>query len=267
MSKVLRDESSDSLSGPDVVAVICVNEPHPQQATSPVPTNAHSVKSFPVASPPAADSLSAIPVLHDGLVYAIVKRTIDVLGALCGLILASPLMLLCAILIKLEDGGPILFRQERVGRGGKRFRIVKFRSMVVNAEEMKSELKDLNEHDDERTFKILHDPRITPVGRFMRRMSLDEMPQVWNVLCGEMTLVGPRPALPSEVALYEPAHMTRLAVKPGMTCIWQVSGRSKLGFLKQMELDLEYIERRGIWLDLYLIFRTLPAVLFGEGAA
>jgi exopolysaccharide biosynthesis polyprenyl glycosylphosphotransferase len=209
----------------------------------------------------------AIPTIPAAPVYEVIKRAIDVCAALVGIVLASPLLLLCAILIKLQDGGPVLFRQERVGRSGQRFLIVKFRSMVVNAEAMKSELMDLNEHDDDRTFKILHDPRITRVGRFMRRMSLDELPQLWNILWGEMSLVGPRPALPSEVALYEPQHMTRLAVKPGLTCIWQVSGRSNLGFPKQMELDLQYIKRRSVWLDLMLIARTAPAVLFGEGAA
>jgi lipopolysaccharide/colanic/teichoic acid biosynthesis glycosyltransferase len=218
-------------------------------------------------APSVASQPLPIPAIQQAPAYETIKRLIDVCGALLGFVVASPLLLLCAVLIKRQDGGPVLFHQERVGRGGKRFKIVKFRSMVVNAEAMKSELMDLNEHDDNRTFKILHDPRITRVGRFMRRMSLDELPQLWNVLTGEMSLVGPRPALPSEVALYEPLHMARLAVKPGLTCIWQVSGRSKLGFPMQMELDLQYIKQRGVWLDLTLIARTFPAVLFGEGAA
>jgi exopolysaccharide biosynthesis polyprenyl glycosylphosphotransferase len=208
-----------------------------------------------------------IPSVEESWGYARVKRLLDVVGALAGLIFNSPLMLLCVILIKLQDGGPVLFRQIRVGLNGQRFEIYKFRSMVVNAEAIRSGLEDLNEHDDKRTFKILNDPRITRVGRFMRRLSLDELPQLFNVLRGEMSLVGPRPALPSEVAMYEASHMVRLAVKPGLTCIWQVSGRSNLGFPQQMKLDLEYIQRRSIWLDLVLIAKTMPVVIRGDGAA
>jgi lipopolysaccharide/colanic/teichoic acid biosynthesis glycosyltransferase len=208
-----------------------------------------------------------IPLFDESFGYRLVKRLLDIVGASIGLLLLGPLMGLCAILIKFQDGGPILFRQVRVGKRGERFEIVKFRSMVVNAEELQSDLKDLNEHDDHRTFKILNDPRITRVGRFMRRMSLDELPQLWNVLCGEMTLVGPRPALPKEVEMYDAEHMVRLAVKPGLTCIWQVSGRSNLGFQRQIELDLDYIRQRNIWLDVRLIVRTVPAVVIGNGAA
>jgi lipopolysaccharide/colanic/teichoic acid biosynthesis glycosyltransferase len=209
----------------------------------------------------------AIPSVGESWGYVRIKRLLDVVGAICGLILNSPLMLLCVVLIKLQDGGPVLFRQVRVGLNGQRFEIYKFRSMVVNAEAIRSGLEDLNEHDDKRTFKILHDPRITRVGRFMRRLSLDELPQLFNVLRGEMSLVGPRPALPSEVAMYETEHMVRLAVKPGLTCIWQVSGRSNLGFPQQMKLDLDYIQQRNIWLDLVLIAKTMPAVILGDGAA
>jgi lipopolysaccharide/colanic/teichoic acid biosynthesis glycosyltransferase len=209
----------------------------------------------------------AIPVMDESISYRLFKRLLDIVGTTVGLLLLGPLMGLCAILIKFQDGGPVLFRQVRVGKGGKPFEIVKFRSMVVNAEAMQSELADLNEHDDNRTFKILNDPRITRVGRFMRRMSLDELPQLWNVLRGDMTLVGPRPALPKEVEMYDPEHFIRLAVKPGLTCIWQVSGRSNLGFQRQIELDLDYIHHRNIWLDVRLIVRTVPAVILGDGAA
>jgi lipopolysaccharide/colanic/teichoic acid biosynthesis glycosyltransferase len=188
-------------------------------------------------------------------------------GAIVGLLVFSPVMLVAAILIKASDGGPILFRQNRVGRNGRMFAIVKFRSMLVNADAMKEELLEQNQHNDNRTFKILNDPRITAVGRVLRRLSVDELPQFWNVLRGEMSLVGPRPALPSEVALYEKRDFARLRVKPGITCIWQVSGRSNLDFQEQLKLDLEYIERQSILLDLKLLFWTLPVVVRGDGAA
>jgi len=217
---------------------------------------------------PTADYLShAIPNLPTSVFYACSKRVIDVFGALVGLLLFSPVMLLCAIWIKLHDGGPIFFWQPRIGERGETFQIVKFRSMVVNAEAMKAALAELNAHDDDRTFKIFNDPRVTRVGRFMRRLSLDELPQFWNVLCGHMSLVGPRPALASEVAKYERSDLIRLAVKPGLTCIWQVSGRSRLDFCQQVALDLEYISRRSVMLDAKLILLTLPAVFLGDGAA
>jgi lipopolysaccharide/colanic/teichoic acid biosynthesis glycosyltransferase len=208
-----------------------------------------------------------IPAVHDSFIYRMTKRMIDVCGALIGLGLSTPLFLLCAWLIKRQDGGPILFFQTRVGIDGRLFKIMKFRSMVVDADQMKSELMDLNQHVDNRTFKILNDPRVTPVGRWMRRLSLDELPQFWNVLRGEMSLVGPRPALPSEVDLYDADDLMRLAVKPGLTCVWQVSGRSNLDFRQQMEMDLNYIRDRGFWTDCMLIAKTLPAIVKGDGAA
>ena len=229
--------------------------------------NAQSTVPFAVGTNVSGAETLYVPRISSKPVYESIKRLMDILGAIGGLVFFSPLLLLCARLVKLQDGGPVLFRQARVGKNGQQFRILKFRSMVTDAERMQSDLKDLNEHDDDRTFKILNDPRITPVGRLMRRMSLDELPQLWNVLCGEMALVGPRPALPKEVALYGQRDMLRLVVKPGLTCIWQVSGRSNLGFERQMELDLEYIRRRSVWLDAQLIAQTVPAVIYGEGAA
>ncbi len=139
--------------------------------------------------------------------------------------------------------------------------------MVTDADDLKFSLLEQNRHEDNRTFKILNDPRITPIGRVLRRLSLDELPQFWNVLRGEMSLVGPRPPVPTEVELYQPRDLMRLSVKPGITCIWQVSGRSNLDFRHQVELDLEYVQRRGILLDLGLLARTLPAVFRGDGAA
>ena len=208
-----------------------------------------------------------VPEVPTRAAYRVVKRVIDLTGAIVGLVLSLPLMAVCAVLVKLHDGGPILYRQTRVGERGREFRIWKFRTMVPNADTMKVNLLDQNRHEDNRTFKILSDPRITPVGRLLRRLSLDELPQFWNVLWGEMSLVGPRPPVPSEVALYQRRDLTRLAVKPGITCIWQVSGRSNLDFSRQVELDIEYIERRSVWLDLKLLALTLPAVFRGDGAA
>jgi lipopolysaccharide/colanic/teichoic acid biosynthesis glycosyltransferase len=209
----------------------------------------------------------SIPVVETSWFYASIKRTVDILGASFGLLVFSPLMLLCAVAIKLQDGGPVFFWQTRIGERGERFQIVKFRSMVMNADQLKSQLKERNQHADDRTFKIFNDPRITTVGRLMRRMSLDEVPQFWNVLCGQMSLVGPRPALADEVVMYEPEHLIRLAVKPGLTCIWQVSGRSNLDFQQQMALDRQYIDQRSVLLDCSLLVKTLPAVLRGDGAA
>ncbi len=207
-----------------------------------------------------------VPAVETSVGYRLVKRSVDILGALVGLTLFGPVMALCALLIRLQDGGSVFFSQVRVGENGEPFRILKFRSMVLNADAMKALLMDQNTHGDARTFKLLNDPRITPVGRWMRRLSLDELPQFWNVLRGDMSLVGPRPALPSEVELYDRTDYIRLAVKPGLTCIWQVSGRSRLDFRQQIQLDLQYIRTRSIWTDLSLIFRTVPAVFRGDGA-
>jgi lipopolysaccharide/colanic/teichoic acid biosynthesis glycosyltransferase len=198
---------------------------------------------------------------------AFTKRAIDIGGAVVGLIVFSPVMLIAAILIKLSDGGPVFFRQTRVGRNGCLFSILKFRSMVVNADSLQAELMQQNQHRDNRTFKILNDPRMTRVGRALRRLSVDELPQFWNVIQGHMSLVGPRPALPSEVVLYERRDFARLSVKPGITCIWQVSGRSNLNFQDQLRLDLEYIQRQSLWLDIKLLLMTLPVVARGDGAA
>ncbi|MCA9198448.1 MAG: sugar transferase [Planctomycetales bacterium] len=208
----------------------------------------------------------ARPTIDNGF-YRVSKRVLDIFGALTGLVLLSPIMLLAALAVKFTDGGTIFFCQQRVGRNGKPFKMYKFRSMVPNADSMKASMIDRNEHGDNRTFKILNDPRITRVGRTMRRLSIDELPQLLNVLRGDMSLVGPRPSITSEVELYEPADYQRLSVKPGITCIWQVSGRSNLEFGDQLRLDLEYIESRAFLLDLKLIVLTFPAVFRGEGAA
>ena len=195
------------------------------------------------------------------------KRSLDLLGAAALVVLASPVLGLAALAIKLEDGGPILFRQVRIGKHGRPFVIYKFRSMVPNAEALKAQLLARNEMRDGILFKIRHDPRITRVGRILRKLSLDELPQLFNVLRGDMSLVGPRPPVPSEVALYDAAHRRRLGATPGITCLWQVSGRNNIDFHGQVRLDVQYIERQSLGLDLSILLRTIPAVLSGKGAS
>lgn len=195
------------------------------------------------------------------------KRAMDIVVAAVALVLLSPLFLLLAALIRLQDGGPALFWQTRVGLWGQPFRFPKFRSMVANAEQLKLKLAGVNQHGSEGiTFKMKRDPRVTFIGAFIRKLSLDELPQLWCVLCGDMSLVGPRPPVPSEVARYTVSDRRRLEVKPGLTCIWQVSGRSELSFEQQVRLDAQYIDSHSIWLDLYLLVKTVPAILTGRGA-
>lgn len=201
----------------------------------------------------------------DSWTYRFGKRALDLGVATAGLLLLLPLLPLLAALIRLDSRGPIFFVQKRVGRGGRLFSCFKFRSMVNNAEGMKTALADLNEATGP-AFKIRDDPRITEIGAFLRRSSLDEMPQLFNVLLGQMSVVGPRPQIPAEVELYEPWHRQRLAVKPGITCLWQISGRSHIGFDEWMRLDVEYIRRRSMKLDLWILFQTLPAVMARKGA-
>ena len=207
-------------------------------------------------------SFSSTPRDVDALV---VKRVLDVVGSAAMLFVMSPILTLVALLIKLEDGGPILFSQERSGLYGRTFRMLKFRSMVPDAEARKADLQHLNEMSGP-VFKMQNDPRVTRVGRWIRKASLDEFPQFWNVLRGEMSLVGPRPPIPREVERYERWQMRRLSMKPGITCIWQVSGRNDVDFDTWMRLDLEYIDKWSLFLDLELLLRTVPVVVFGRGA-
>ena len=198
--------------------------------------------------------------------YLFFKRTIDILGSTFGLIILSPLFLIVAIAIKIEDSkGSVLFSQKRVGQYGKEFNMYKFRSMVSNAEELKAKLMAQNEMSGP-MFKMKHDPRITKVGRFIRKTSIDELPQLINILKGEMSLVGPRPSLPKEVAKFEPWMLERLEVKPGLTCYWQVMGRNDIDFEDWMKLDIKYVHDRNLWLDIKLIFKTF-FVLFGDESA
>ncbi|PWX16667.1 multidrug MFS transporter, partial [Clostridium perfringens] len=188
-------------------------------------------------------------------VYISVKRITDIIVSLLGLIILSPLLILVAILIKIDSKGPIFFSQERVGINGKKFSMYKFRSMVVNAEEIKEKLKAQNEMSGP-MFKMKNDPRITRIGKFIRKTSIDELPQLVNVLKGEMSLVGPRPSLPKEVVQFEPWMMERLTVKPGLTCYWQVMGRNSIGFEDWMKLDVKYVRERSLIIDFKLIFKT-----------
>lgn len=199
--------------------------------------------------------------------FLIIKRLIDVILSLVAMIIASPIMLVVAVMIKIEDyRSPVIFAQERVGVNGVTFKMYKFRSMYTDAEERLKELQHLNEQTGP-VFKIKNDPRITKVGRFIRKTSLDELPQFLNVLKGDMSIVGPRPALPREVAQYNEYQMQRLLVKPGITCIWQVSGRNHINFEQWVDMDIEYIKSRNLILDLKLILLTIPALLGDKNAS
>ena len=193
------------------------------------------------------------------------KRAIDLSVALLAVVALSPVLLALALAVLATSRGPVLFKQVRVGRAGRPIMVYKFRSMAKDAEDRLTSLLDLNESSGP-LFKISDDPRVTPVGRWMRRLSLDELPQLFNVIGGSMSLVGPRPALPLEVAQYDSDELRRLWTKPGMTGLWQVSGRSDLDWSDGIRLDLQYVESQTIWADLAILVRTAPAVLRGRGA-
>ncbi|OPA80645.1 multidrug MFS transporter [Paenibacillus selenitireducens] len=208
----------------------------------------------------------AIIKMDKRYMYAVTKRCMDFLGALIGLILLSPIFVVVGIAIKLDgSNGPVFYRQVRVGKNGSQFHMYKFRSMINNADQMLDELKALNEVSGA-MFKIKNDPRVTRIGRFIRKTSIDELPQFINVLLGEMSLVGPRPPLPNEVDEYRPYDRQRLLVTPGCTGIWQVSGRNEVGFEEMVELDLKYIRERSIAMDLKLIVKTVDVMVNSKGA-
>ena len=196
----------------------------------------------------------------------LLKNVMDKIGAMAGLLIASPVILASIIAIKLDSKGPIFFKQVRSGLNGRRFELYKFRTMCSDAEEKKDNLADLNEMSGP-VFKIKDDPRVTRVGRLLRKYSIDELPQFFNILQGDMSLVGPRPPLPKEVEQYEPWQHRKLSVKPGVTCIWQVNGRNAIDFDDWMRLDLQYIDNWSLWLDTKLILKTIPAVMKGQGAS
>ena len=198
--------------------------------------------------------------------YEVTKRIIDIVGSFTGLILLSPLILIVSMLIKLESKGEVIFKQKRVGLNGKEFYMYKFRSMVINAEELKEQLESQNEMSGP-MFKIKDDPRITKVGKFIRKTSIDELPQLINVIKGDMSLVGPRPSLPKEVEKFEQWMMERLEVKPGLTCIWQISGRNNIDFEDWMKLDIKYVRERSFKLDMKLILKTVLVLLGDKNAS
>ena len=194
------------------------------------------------------------------------KRFMDIILSVFAVILGSPVFLITALLVKITSPGPIIFSQVRVGKFGRHFKFYKFRSMYIDAEARKAELMKHNESGDGVIFKMKRDPRITPIGRFIRKFSIDELPQLFNVILGDMSLVGPRPPLPSEVRTYTLEERKRLNITPGITCLWQVSGRSELPFSKQIALDKEYIASKSAWKDFLILLKTIPAILTGKGA-
>jgi exopolysaccharide biosynthesis polyprenyl glycosylphosphotransferase len=206
-------------------------------------------------------TLSAVPQNYIGMK---IKEMFDFFFSVAALVVFTPLIFLIAVLIKLEDGGPILFKQERIGLNGRRFTCYKFRSMVINAEQLIGKLEALNESDGP-TFKIENDPRITRIGRIIRKTSMDELPQFYNVIKGEMSVVGPRPPLLKEVRQYERSQLRRLSMKPGITCQWQVWGRNQVTFKEWMMMDLDYIDRWSLWLDFKIIFATVGVVFKASG--
>ncbi|MGG0449215.1 sugar transferase [Priestia megaterium] len=224
-----------------------------------------------VVAKDASDKLSAPQIVADIPVsqrssYLFLKRTFDIMGALLGIIFLSLVFFIVAVLIKLEDPkGPIFFSQKRIGKNGQEFHMYKFRSMVTDAEERLQELLKHNETTGA-MFKMKNDPRVTKIGRFIRKTSIDELPQLWNVLKGDMTLVGPRPPLQREVAEYTGYQLQRLLVTPGCTGLWQVSGRSNIGFEEMVELDLSYIQSRTFFMDIKIIFKTVTMVFGSKGA-
>jgi exopolysaccharide biosynthesis polyprenyl glycosylphosphotransferase len=193
------------------------------------------------------------------------KRAFDLSLAACSLVILAPVMALVAAAIRVSSPGPVLFKQVRCGLGGRRFTLYKFRSMINNAEQLKAELHQLNELNGP-VFKLRDDPRITAVGRWLRRFSIDELPQLWNIVRGDMSFVGPRPAIPAEVEQYEAWQRRRLRMRPGLTCIWVLEGRNHLEFNRWIQLDLAYIDTWSLWLDAKIFFRTIPIVLSGRGA-
>ena len=203
---------------------------------------------------------------RSNVLYEVIKRIIDIVASFTGLIVLSPLMLVVSILIKLESKGEVIFKQKRVGLNGKEFYMYKFRSMVINAEELKAELESQNEMSGP-MFKMKDDPRITRIGKFIRKTSIDELPQLINVIKGDMSLVGPRPSLPKEVEKFEQWMMERLEVKPGLTCIWQVSGRNNIDFEDWMKLDIKYVRERSFKLDIKLILKTVLVLLGDKNAS
>jgi len=223
-----------------------------------------SCGAWPALEPQELPAQTVTHLQRRAVVLAI-KRGVDVVGSVLAFLVLWPLMLLAAVAIKLDSPGPVLFVQDRAGRGGRPFRILKFRSMVSNAEQMLAEIVDIDGLSSP-AFKIEHDPRVTRVGRFLRRASIDELPQLWNVLKGEMSLVGPRPEEMRIVSLYDEQQRARLAMKPGITGPMQIEGRGALGFEERLQKELGYIETFSLWGDVVILAKTPPAVVRGKGS-
>jgi exopolysaccharide biosynthesis polyprenyl glycosylphosphotransferase len=241
---------------------------HARPLSAPRSMNGHAAHAtgWPLHAVPLSSGARAVELRTADTFYLRAgKRAFDVIGAAFALIVTVPLMAVMAVLVRLESPGPILYRSQRIGRGGRVFTFYKLRSMVDGAHAKRGDLAHLNECDGP-VFKISNDPRVTRIGRWLRRTSIDEIPQFINVLKGEMSLVGPRPPIPEEVARYEPWQLRRLSVRPGLTCLWQISGRSRIGFEEWMRLDLQYIRNLSLWMDLKILLRTIPAVLSRDGA-
>lgn len=215
---------------------------------------------------PAVESAYAGRIPRVRITYAFWKRILDIVGSLGLILLLAPVLVAIAISVKLTSPGPVIYKQGRVGRYGTEFMFLKFRSMYTDADKRLPELLRTGNEKEGPIFKMKDDPRVTPVGRFLRKYSLDELPQLFNVLKGEMSLVGPRPPLPREVEQYKDADFLRLSVPPGITCLWQICGRSDTTFEEWMALDTFYVEHMSFWLDLKILLKTPTAVLRGDGA-
>lgn len=215
---------------------------------------------------PAVESAYAARIPRVRITYAFWKRILDVVGSLGLILLLAPLLVAIAVAVKLTSPGPVIYRQRRVGRYGTEFMFLKFRSMYADADMRLPDLLRTGNEKEGPIFKMKDDPRVTPVGKFLRKYSLDELPQLFNVLRGEMSLVGPRPPLPREVEQYKDTDFLRLSVPPGITCLWQICGRSDTTFEEWMALDTFYVEHMSFWLDLKILLKTPTAVLRGDGA-
>ncbi len=242
-------------------------EPDSQKSLSPIPIPEPIIDRDPkMIAVASADQLECCRELRPHPVsYAMAKRLLDIVGSLILLLLLAPIFLVIALAVKITSPGPVFYKSTRVGLCGKKFQFIKFRSMRVGADKQLQQLLQNNEKDGP-IFKMKEDPRITPVGRFIRKYSLDELPQLYSVFTGEMSLVGPRPPIPHEVEQYDDLTMTRLSVKPGISCYWQIMGRSNLSFEEWMELDRKYIREMSFWTDLKILLKTPYSVIKGDGA-
>jgi exopolysaccharide biosynthesis polyprenyl glycosylphosphotransferase len=261
VDEVIFRVSSDRLSNLEEVFLLCDEEGIRTRVATDFFPHVNSRMTLDRFGPAPLLTFSAAP---DDDLRLVVKRTIDVVVSGCALVVLSPLYLLLFILIPLTSRGPAIFRQVRCGLNGRLFTFYKFRSMIENAEQMRCQVEHLNEKTT--AFKIAHDPRLTLLGKWLRKFSIDELPQLFNVLKGDMSLVGPRPAVPSEIDSYERWQRRRLRMRPGLTCLWAIRGRDKLDFDTWMKMDLEYIDNWSLMLDAKIILKSIPYVLTGRGA-